>query len=414
MFQEEERMRISDLSRFALNVCAVGMLAGCGAGSGAPLSPSLAGLTEKRTPSSVTYEVLYSFRYGSGDGEYPYAGLLNVEGTLYGTTFYGGANGYGTVFSITRSGTETVLYSFRRGTDGDTPYARLVNVKGKLYGTTWGGGTNNNGTVFSITRSGAEAVLHRFKAGADGEYPYAGVLNVKGTLYGTTVYGGATGDGTVFKITPSGTESVLYNFQGGTDGDRPYAGLVNVKGTLYGTTNNGGANGLGTVFSIAPSGAETVLYSFKAGTDGALPEAGLTSVKGTLYGTTWAGGASGHGTVFSITPSGAETVLYSFKGSPNDGNGPLAALLNVGGTLYGTTSDGGSGGCVTSTGYDLGCGTVFSVTPSGTESLLYSFKAASGDGRRPEAGLISVKGRLYGTTVFGGATGGGTVFSLTP
>lgn len=145
-----------------------------------------------------------------------------------------------------------------------------------------------------------------------------------------------------------------------------------------------------------------VLYSFKGSSgDGSDPYAPLTKVKGTLYGTTYKG-SNGSGTVYSITPSGKETVLHSF-GSSGDGRYPFAGVINVKGTLYGTTVEGGTNGD----------GTVYSITPSGTEAVLHSF-GSSGDGSHPYAGLVNVKGTLYGTTVEGGANGDGTVFSLKP
>jgi uncharacterized repeat protein (TIGR03803 family) len=354
------------------------------------------------------YSEFYSFKGGSGDGADPYAGLINFNGTLYGTTYDGGANDYGTVFSITRSGTETLLHGFKGGSgDGAHPYAGLVNVKGRLYGTTYDGGAKNHGTVFSITPSGTETVLYSFKGGSrDGANPYAGLVNVKGTLYGTTHSGGANAGGTVFSITPSGTETVLHSFGGSGDGEYPFADLFNVSGMLYGTTMDGGAYGSGsygsgTVFAITTSGTETVLHSFGSSGDGANPYAGLVNVKGTFYGTTLSGGANNEGTVFSITPSGTEAVLHSFGGS-GDAYSPYAGLVNAKGILYGTTFYGGANGQ----------GTVFSITLSGRETLLYSFQGGSGGGYHPYAGLVSVKGTLYGTTYYGGADGDGTVFSL--
>ncbi|MFY9739997.1 MAG: choice-of-anchor tandem repeat GloVer-containing protein [Candidatus Cybelea sp.] len=100
-----------------------------------------------------------------------------------------------------------------------------------------------------------------------------------------------------------------------------------------------------------------MLYSFGASEDGANPYAGLVNINGTLYGTTAYGGANGDGTVFSITPSGTETVLYSFKGGLGDGEYPFASPISIKGTLYGTTSQGGAN-CSPSGG----CGTVFSIT----------------------------------------------------
>jgi uncharacterized repeat protein (TIGR03803 family) len=136
--------------------------------------------------------------------------------------------------------------------------------------------------------------------------------------------------------------------------------------------------------------------------------AGLIDVSGTLYGTTTGGGATGEGTVFAITPSGTETVLHSFGATQDDGANPYAGLLNVNGTLYGTTAYGGVEGCGSNN-----CGTVFSITPSGTETVLHSFGFHTRDGRSPYSALVSVNGRLYGTTYQGGA-GYGTVFSVTP
>jgi uncharacterized repeat protein (TIGR03803 family) len=268
--------------------------------------------------ASGTETLLHSFT-GVPDGELPYAGLIRVSHTLYGTTRAGGANcmyGCGTVFSITTYGKETVLYSFKGGSgDGESPWAGLIYVQGALYGTTGSGGANGRGTVFSTTTSGKETVFYSFKGGSgDGDDPQAALISVNGTLYGTTSYGGAycgqAGCGTVFAITPSGKESVLHSFGGSGDGAFPQAALINVNGTLYGTTEEGGAycgpTGCGTIFSITTSGKETVLHSFGAGTDGVDPLAGLINVKGTLYGATWAGGANctsngGCGTVFSLS-----------------------------------------------------------------------------------------------------------------
>jgi uncharacterized repeat protein (TIGR03803 family) len=375
--------------------------------------------------TGIVETVIYSFVGGSGsmaDGVNPRAGLINVSGTLYGTTFIGGfynprfvRHSYGIVFSTTPSGTETVLHRFTGHGDGKYPYARLLDVDGVMYGTTRGGGSGRDfGTVFSITPDGTETVLHRFK-GLDGSGPQAGLVKVDGVLYGTTEAGGSSncngyGCGTVFKITPAGEETVLHRFGSNGDGVGPFAGLVKVRGTLYGTTAFGGAQDDGVVFAITPSGKESILHRFKGGaSDGAEPWAGLTNVNGALYGTTFNGGANGNcngeggcGTVFSITRSGTETLLHSF-GASGDGADPEAGLLNVNGILYGTTLSGGA----------KGDGTVFSITPSGTETVLYSFASKYHDGVAPEAGLINVNGTLYGTTVYGGTNDDGTVYSLT-
>lgn len=382
--------------------------------------------------TSRQFKELYSFGENP-DGALPTALLIDVDGTLYGTTSRGGIYDHGgsvaqggTVFSMTTNGTEKVLHSFGGSGDGYYPYAALINVRGRLYGTTeYGGNTGCHGfgcgTVFSITTSGSEKILHNFGY-PDGAMPAAGLIDVDGTLYGTTVQGGIYNGGTVFSITTSGTEKVLYSFGSlPEDGLYPYAGLLNVKGTLYGTTAYGGSTGrhgfgYGTVFSITTRGTEKVLYGFgSTATDGNTPLGALVDVGGILYGTTFTGGGynvsrGGYGTVFSVTTSGKEKVLYSFGYGPDDGQYPYAGLLNVKGTLYGTNNLGGAHGLF---------GTVFSVTTSGIQTVLHSFGTGERGGLcdhgcRPRAGLIEVAGKLYSTTWGGGERADGTVFVLRP
>ena len=371
--------------------------------------PMLGRYASHRIKKNVQTEtVLYSFAGGT-DGALPDAAPINVSGTLYGTTYNGGTNNDGTVYSVTPSGMETVLYSFAGGTDGAHPSSGLVNVGGTLYGTTDNGGGSGDGTVFKITTSGTETVLYSFAGGSDGIEPLTGpLLNVNGTLYGTTVNGGVAGCagpgcGTVFKITTAGSYHQLYRFAGGSDAGNPYSGLIKVGSALYGMTWGGGVYNQGAVFKITTSGVETVLHSFGSGTDGAQPVSGLIKVGSALYGATASGGTSGYGVVFAITTSGAETVLYSFKGGA-DGTHPLSSLTNVGGTLFGTTGSGGT----------ANAGTVFALLPnSGPEIVVYTF-AGGTDGVEPGEGigLTNVGGTLYGTTEGGGANGSGTVYSL--
>jgi uncharacterized repeat protein (TIGR03803 family) len=424
-------MRRWNFSRYAISSCvAVALLAGCGVQQspiGAPGAlPQTAGSAPARSAAhrlSASYQQLYRFRHGSR----PTEALIDVNGTLYGTTVQGGDRGSGTIYSVTTSGVHKLLYRFRGGSDGRTPHG-LLNVNGTLYGTTTFGGDyscgagEGCGTVYSVSTSGAEKVLYAFKGGSDGEYPAGSLIDVDGTLYGTTQAGGggcATDDecGTVFSITTSGAEKVLHSFTyPPVDGNTPTAGLVDVNGTLYGTTTYGGANlYFGMVFSVSTSGTEKELYSFGGGSDGAHPAgASLIDVNGTLYGTTPQGGTgcitghSGHfagcGTVFALTTSGQETVLHRFGSGGGDGIIPNTGLTDVSGTLYGTTYEGGA----------YGGGIVYSISTSGGETTLYSFGGEPADGNGPLASLLNVNGTLYGTTAFGGRHGHGTVFTLTP
>ncbi|HSY64702.1 MAG TPA: choice-of-anchor tandem repeat GloVer-containing protein [Terriglobales bacterium] len=224
----------------------------------------------------------------------------------------------------------------------------------------------------------------------------------------------------------SGSENALYNFAGGSDPKLPYAGLVFDKaGNLYGTTELGGTDNQGTVFEISRNAngtwTETVLYNFTGSSDGGQPYGSLVfDAAGNLYGTTNFGGSAncnlGCGTVFKLTPGSGgwtETVLYTFTGG-SDGREPYARLLfDATGNLYGTTLLGGNIGSVCSSG----CGTVFKLTPGSsgwTESVLYAFQGTA-DGASPYDGLaFDAAGNLYGTANAGGASGYGVIFKLTP
>jgi uncharacterized repeat protein (TIGR03803 family) len=443
-------MYISDFGRHALGIYAAAvLLAGCGGSQppvGAPGAMPQTSGTATRTllraiPPARPFKVLHRF-YGDSDGARPYAGLVKLRFTLYGTTSNGGpgcapSGGCGTVYSIGTNDTKfTVLHDFAgRYSDGESPRASLLDVSDTLYGTTEFGGQYGYGTVYSISTSGKEKVIYSFTGSKDGAFPVAGLIDVNGMLYGTTSQGGAStgcaggfGCGTVYRISTTGSEHVLYRFGGGSDGGNPLAGLIDVKGTLYGATEYGGRSKCyehcGTVYSIIPSGTERVLYRFKGGFDGASPRAGLIDVNGTLYGTTGTGGGSGCifsnstgcGTVYSVSTVGVEKVIYSFAGG-SDGVNPSAALIRLNGTLYGTTPAGGGSKC-----QSRGCGTIYSISTSGAEKVLHSFTGRS-YGEHPVAGLVDVNGVLYGTTSEGGNRSGcsgapdygcGIVFALTP
>ena len=301
-----------------------------------------ADVTSVSIACASNFTLLHSFAGGSSDGADPYHILIQAsDGNFYGSTLAGGTSNGGTIYEITPSGTESVFYSF-----ASMPWAGLIQGSdGNFYGTTASGGTSGRGTVFKLTPSGTETVLYSFPAGSS--EPYCGLIQGSdGNFYGTTGANGTSDDGTVFKITPSGTETVLHAFaKTGTDGQIPYAGLIQGSdGNFYGTTYFGGANGFGTVFKVTPSGTETVLYSFAGGSDGEHPYAGvIQGSDGNFYGTTYQGGASGYGTVFKLTPSGTETVLYSFAGGSSDGANPEAGLIQGSdGNFYGNTYQGGA------------------------------------------------------------------------
>ncbi len=305
---------------------------------------------------------------------------------------------------------DTIVYAFTSYKDGGGPYAGLTSVGGRLYGTTYNGGKYGGGTIFSVTRSGIHRIVHDFGSGSDGSSPFSTLLNIGNTLYGVAEGGGnPCGCGTVFSLSPTGTYTTLYAFKGGTDGMQPQYDLTAINGVIFGTTTSGGAAcNCGTVFSITPQGAENIVYAFQGGSDGAAPN-GLTTDGTLLYGTTSEGGGtgcgSGCGTAYSLSPAGAETLLHVFA-NPAKGIVPAGRLLFVGHELYGTTLHSGPGPCG-----DGGCGTVFRLSPTGAFKSLHSFSLT--DGNQPLAGLIDVKDVLYGTTLGGGPKNQGVVFGMT-
>lgn len=342
--------------------------------------------------------------------------------------FLAGAMGCAIAFRVLPAHAgEKTLHSFGSGTDGRNPYAGLTVANGVLYGTNAGGGAHDRGAVFALDpKTGAEKVVYSFGTqggNTDGELPVAGLIDVKGLLYGTTEDGGASGRGIVFALDPNkGKEKVLYSFCSQAncpDGAYPEASLTYVNGTLYGTTIFGGAANDGTVFAIDPkTGTERIVYSFCSQAkcaDGIWPVAALIDVKGTLYGTSYGGGNTNWGTVFALDPAtGAETVIYSFciNQDCTDGRAPYAGLIEMKGTLYGTTEFGGTN-CLA----NGGCGIVFAIDPAAhTEKVLYSFCSAQNcsDGAYPQANLIAVNGKLYATTEAGGSSNWGTVFAIDP
>jgi uncharacterized repeat protein (TIGR03803 family) len=363
--------------------------------------------------------VLYSFPGGRG-GAHPYGGMVeDAEGNLYGTTIQGGTLKYGVLFKLEANGAESVVHNFLpNGGEAALPTNLALDELGNIYGTTYGGGRYSQGSVFKINSSGRFSLVYSFPGGGSGAVPQSGVLvNADGDIYGTAEHGGnvpncdGAGCGLVFKIDTHHRESELYVFTG-TNGDGywPTAGSLvqDAQGNLYGTTFEGGTFGYGTVFKLDSSGKETILHSFsETEGDGANPYAGVVlDASGNLYGTTTWGGTFGYGMVYKLTPTGEETVLHSFAGEPNDGSDPQGGLmLDTEGNLYGTTGGGGT----------FSSGTVFQLSLTGDETVLYNFESNGADGMYPVAGLLrDAQGNLYGTTVDGGAYGYGTVFVVAP
>jgi len=321
------------------------------------------GVVFKVNPDGSNYQVLHTFSalpYPStnSDGAHPLAGVTQgSDGVLYGTATYGGAYGWGVVFKVNPDGSNfQVIHAFTRGNDGGYPYAGVIQGSDRaLYGTTYFGGAFGYGVVYKVNTDGSNfQVLHHFNSfnGQDGAFPYACVIEGKdGALYGTTYGGGTMAHGVVYKINRDGSNyQVLHNFTGGnSDGDYPYfAGVIQGSdGALYGTTAGGGAHGEGIVFRLDTDGSNfQVIHSFSApydmngdNSDGSHPRAGvIQGSDGALYGTTEFGGANNDGVVFKLNTDGSNfQMLHSFKYGYYEGAFPHGGVIQgKDGNLYGT------------------------------------------------------------------------------
>jgi uncharacterized repeat protein (TIGR03803 family) len=304
-----------------------------------------------------------------------------------------------------------VLYAFQGGQDAQAPREPLIAVDGTLYGVARGG-AHGYGAVYAVTLGGTESLLYSFQGGLDGSDPIGGLLEVNGSLYGVTQLGGdGTGfvDGKIFAVSLSGSEQQVAAFKRSV-GNGPTGGLVRLGASLYGAlTSLGGTradpNPYGSIYKLTPSGRVRLVYAFTSASppvsQAYWPVGPLLPYQGALYGVATRGPVADAGTVFRVTPGGTETTLYSF----GEGVNPNAGLARVGNVFYGTTPGGGRNGS---------CGTIFAVAADGTERTVhdFAFPFPSGDGCLPYSGLTAVGDTLYGTTFHGGDRDVGTVFSF--
>ncbi len=395
------------------------------------------------TGTAQTESVLFSFNYANGS--FPIDGLVaDSKGNLYGTTYYGGTNNSnnGVAFELSPPAsqggtwTQTVIWTFQGGADGANPeFTLAIDKAGNLYGITYAGGDSvcKCGTAYKLkppaTLGGAWAkkILHTFVGGnTDGANPCGGlILDSRGAVYGVTQNGGSIAAGTVFKIAsvPGGrfAETILNDTIALPNGNL----VFDSSGSLYGTDYYGG-QGCGTVFQLSPtaSGVGQWIYSdlyvfdsTNGGKSGCSPFSGLTiDSRGQLYGFTTACGAFGGGTFYRVKPpataggSWRGETLYAFTqaGGTRPFGKPLLDPMTS--EFYGTALNDGA----------KGLGTVYKLVPPAvvggawTETVLHSFTGTP-DGGDPFSSLIKdANGVLYGTTLFSGSTGYGTVFSVTP
>ena len=478
-----------------------------------------------RITTNAVFTALYAFTNGT-DGSTPSGLALGADGNFYGTTCYGAANGGGGAFKVSPQGTLTMLYPFPGGTNGPAnPQGLTAGGDGWFYGMIldtgfdWATATEGPGTIFKMDPNGNVVYIHNF-SGPDGYFPsgvmvwwdgylygvaeghngspetlfkistngafsvlatgnsvaggfslgvqaapsgygriygtasqgiieisatgaltlissfandgtlgktntfgstYGLTLGPDGNFYGIMGYGGTNslpaqptfGAGSIFKFSPGVGVRPFYSLEGGPPGACPQGRLAfGPDGNLYGTLTfkgvggepMGSGGGYGGIFRLAPTWSYTWLYQFTNGMDGGNPTAGLTlGSDGSFYGVTTNGGLyETNGTAFKVTTDGLLTALYSFTGGA-DGGCPMGELAaDVSGTFYGTTVVGGTSGF----------GTVFSITTKGALTPIYSFSGRA-DGGWPYAGLtLGPDGNFYGVTTWGGAANDGTVFQI--
>ena len=366
-------------------------------GSGTTCGQNGCGTIFELSPTSSggwTETVLYNFAGGS-DGYNPITGVVfDAAGNLYGTTRQGGSASCvcGTVYRLSPvSGggwKEIALHSFTGGSDGSTPEGAVVlDAQGNIYGTTYFGGNSacfgtGCGVVFKLTPESngnwSETVLHTFTGGVDGSNPTGPLVLQGNTVYGATSFGGILtgcnefGCGVVFKIARSSAgskETVLYSFTGGRDGSSPISGItLDSAGNLVGAANEGGSLasqcplGCGLAFKLTPSSTgwrEVVLYRFTHGNDGAFPVGPVTlDAAGNVFGETispsWCDSfISVCGVVYKLSLSSAGWQPSALYQIPGDWNSSGSVVLDAAGNIFGM----GNGSSET------GISGVFQITP---------------------------------------------------
>ena len=393
-------MRIVDLHRLRPAALAAALLAACAAADAA-------------VPGALT--TLHAFT--AHDGADPIAPLVqDAAGNLYGTAQLGGAigrgmpHGCGVVYRMAPDGAVEVLHEFQQ-TDGCRPNGGVQrSADGSLYGTTLYGGNADKGVFFRIAPDGSFALLHSF-GGAEGGYPQSALVQGRdGNFYGVLPAGGGGGVGCVYRIAPDGTLAVLHSFSAdGAHGTSPAGTPAMAEdGSLFGTAQNGGEFGDGTVFHLGLDGSVSTLHSFD-GDDGQFPQSLVLARDHRLYGVALYGGAWNLGTAFALSQRGELELLHSFDGA-DDGCHPFVQPAEAaGGGVFGAASECGP----------AGGGTIFALSRARGFATVHAFAERDPHGFFPSGLAVGLDGALYGTTESGGSrqnhgNGWGTVFRIGP
>lgn len=363
-------------------------------------------------PSTKTYTKLYDF-ISSSSGKNPFGGMVYVSGTiLYGTCKAGGANNYGTLFSFDYSSNTFSLLTTFTHTNGREPRGNLLKASnGSVYGTTFYGGSSSGGTLFEYNPSTSTFTKRVDFTGTNGSYPYSGLIQSStGKLWGVTTSGGSNGEGVIYEYTISNnTLTRRYSLSSSTNGSYPYCDLIEApNGDLYGTAPGGGANGQGTLFSFdTTSYSFTNEMSFNWGFNGRQPYASLMiTPSGKIFGMTLEGGWYDNGVLFEYEYL---TSTYSVKCefiSYGLGKKPIAGMIKASNNkLYGTTETGGR----------YGGGVLFELDPAtNTYTVKKHFNQDTTGTESSSPLLQAANGNIFGFTTTNGPSGYGTMFEYNP
>jgi len=424
---------------------------GVAVGIGVPLAAAWLHAADAQQPTQANLQTLHVFS-GGADGGNPTGGLISApDGTLYGTTLYGGSLsqvclgiGCGVVFrekppqSIGESWAFATIYTFQGGSDGESPTAPLAldPHTGSLYGSTFGDSSVPAGNVFRLTPPAGTGTkwsfenIYVFKGGADGRIVGASwpLIVAHGRVFGITRDGGSSaacgtgGCGTFFVLAPTAaggewTKTVLFDFPGGDSGSGPVSITgFDASGAIYVATSDQH----GAVVRLNPphGGAawtETVLYRFAGGVDGTGPFSLVLGAGGDVFGIAGGGGRGKAGIAFQLTPPAApatpwlKTTIHRFLPHGFSGNKGPSSL-----------AEGAAAGSLVGVRFgelDFGAGSVFELTAPGQPgsrwgySQPWNFNTMGGPSRNPENVVPGAFGGLYGV-LSGGDSDFGAVFAV--
>jgi len=384
-------------------------------------------IAQSQPAMSVLHSFNWDYEGPFGDGWSPCEtnDPYFFNGRIYGMTMYGGTyaptGGGGIIYSCLPDGTDyVVLFQFPEEelnpVSPHRPLGSLIEANGFLYGTTYYGGsagTSRRGTLFRINPYNGPpytpefTVLKNFTYPNNIYYPHNSLLYYNNKLWGTCEMGpsGSPSYGGIFNYDIlTNTYSVVYTFDG-SNGQMSQSHLTLYNNRMYGITIYGGANDGGIVYSIDPNAAG---YDYQA--NASFPASidlmhSLTVLDNMLYCASYSGGTFDYGAIWKFDPSlNTITNIYSFGTFPN-GFGPRGGLVAFNGQLWGTTFLAGND-----------CGTLFSMNPDGTNCVFHYFFDCSAEDAptSPVASLIFNDGYFYGVSASGGVNNDGTVYRYGP